>query len=203
MSNHPTQINPSQAVERIREIIVGRHLERLEARIERLETPHWQGPPGSANEDRMIAAEARLEAMQDNIQRFADLTRDELERRSFLQREEVQRLAVQIQQVAATRAAEASGPAVQHLEQKLGAWLNSWQLAFHAHSSEREKHVVSHMQRELGALREWIDARFADLDRRYPDRLAVDERFNRLAAAARAFAESASPFQAQTGGPVR
>jgi len=35
MSTHPPLFNPSQAVERIREIIVGRHLERLEERIER------------------------------------------------------------------------------------------------------------------------------------------------------------------------
>ncbi len=193
MSNHPpTPLNPSQAVERIREIIVGRQIERLERRIERLEEPR-EAVVAAPVEDRLLAAEARLEALRENVHRLADATREEGERRSAVQREEIQRLAAQIQRVAASRAAESSAPAIQQLEQKLGVWLAGWRDSFLQHSADREREMARHLQRELGALRQWIEARFADLERRMPESASVEERFSRIAAAARALAESAAP----------
>jgi len=190
MSTHPPPFNPSQAVERIREIIVGRHLERLEERIERLEVPNWLSPAAASADDRQIATDARLEALHQNLQ----ATREAVERQAFLQREEIQRLAAQIQQVAAARTEVPAAPAVDPIERKLGLWLAAWQQANQEQTREREYQIAAHLQRELDSIREWVETRFAELDRRYPDRASIDERFNRIAAAARALAQSASPF---------
>lgn len=67
MSPTPPTLNPSQTVERIREIIVGRHLERLEGRITLLESAAETVEEGPACldrlEDRMLVSEARVEAL--------------------------------------------------------------------------------------------------------------------------------------------
>ncbi|MGL4400689.1 MAG: hypothetical protein ACRCXD_12530, partial [Luteolibacter sp.] len=73
MSPTSSPLNPSQAVERIREIIVGRHLERLEQRVVRLESASAPAPlfspPDALLEDRMFASEARVEALKENLRR--------------------------------------------------------------------------------------------------------------------------------------
>ena len=78
MSPTPSPLNPSQTVERIREIIVGRQterLERLEQRVIRLETgvpPAAAAPAPTARlEDRIFAHEAQLEALKENVHRLA------------------------------------------------------------------------------------------------------------------------------------
>ena len=98
MSPTPSPLNPSQTVERIREIIVGRHLERLEQRVVRLESTGITPAVAPDVEDRLFANEARLEALQENVNRLADSTREATEQRLLQYRQETQRLAAQIQQ---------------------------------------------------------------------------------------------------------
>jgi hypothetical protein len=121
----PSPLNPSQAVERIREIIVGRHLERLETRVAQLESggPAPAHAPPPHVEDRILASEAKLEALQDNLHRLVTSTRDTTEQRLAVQQQETQRLAQQIQQVAALKAIDSALPAISQLEHKIGTWL--------------------------------------------------------------------------------
>lgn len=190
----PTSINPSQAVERIREIIVGRHLERIEQRVARLEST---GAPGagipSQWEDRLCTHEARLEALQQSVQRLAESAREESDVRSELQRDEIQRLAAQIQQIAAVKSAEATQPAIQQLESRLGIWLTNWQGALQSHLNEREQKLAAQLRQEVAALWENTESQITRLQSRTIDREQIEERFSRIAAAARALAESASP----------
>jgi len=193
MSPETSTLNASQAVERIREIIVGRHLEKLEQRVARLEASGT--PVGSYPEldERVLLAEARVEALQGNVSRLTDHTREELERRSYLQREEVHRLAQQIQQVAASRPpAVDPGPGMQQLEQKLGAWLTGWKDAFQQHLDGRDQQISTHIQTELKTLGSSVDERLTRLEAKLPDGRAIEQRFMRIANAARALAESAS-----------
>jgi DNA repair exonuclease SbcCD ATPase subunit len=191
MSTHPPTLNPSQAVERIREIIVGRHLERLEQRVARLETP------GAANtvplDDRLLAHEAHIEALRQNIQRLAESTREDAELRAFYHREETQRLAAQIQQVAAAKSAEATRPANPQLEQKLGRWLGDWQQAVQRQLDEREEKVTARLRAELISLWEGTEAHITRVESRISDRGNIEERFRRIAHAARLLAECAAP----------
>ncbi len=197
MSPTSTPLNPSQAVERIREIIVGRHLERLEQRVVRLESASAPAPsaspPNALLEDRLFANEARVEALQENFRRQLDATRQQSELHFSQQREETQRLAAQIQQVAATKASEAQPPVVQQLEQKIGSWLASWQSSFHQQLNDRDQRLAGDLRKEVALLWENTESQITRIQSRAVDRDSIEERFNRIALAARALAECASP----------
>jgi hypothetical protein len=202
MSPTSSPLNPSQAVERIREIIVGRHLERLEQRVARLEStgaPAVASPPSALLEDRLFASEARIEALKENVHRLVDTTRQQTEMRLAQQREETQRLAAQIQQVAALKASESPAPAVQQLEQKIGGWLTSWQTSFHSQLNDRDQRLASELRKEVVMLWESTESQITRIESRAVDRDSIEERFNRIALAARALAECASPTAVSPG----
>ncbi|MEO7098565.1 MAG: hypothetical protein ABI162_04330 [Luteolibacter sp.] len=192
-------LNPSQAVERIREIIVGRHLDRLEQRITRLETGGAAPQANPLVEDRLFANEARLEALQENVGRLADSNREINEQRLLQYREETQRLAAQIQQVAAMKSHEATAPAIGQLERKIGSWLTDWQSSFHAHLNDRDQHLTRQIRNEVATLWESTESQMTRLQSHMMDRKAIEERFGRIATAARALAECASPSSAGPG----
>lgn len=205
MSPTSSPLNPSQAVERIREIIVGRHLERLEQRVARLESTGVPAaaaaaaPPNALLEDRLFANEARIEALKENVHRLVDTNRQQTELRLSQQREETQRLAAQIQQVAALKASESPGPAVQQLEQKIGGWLSSWQSSFHNQLNDRDQRIASELRKEVALLWENTESQITRIESRAVDRDSIEERFNRIALAARALAECASPTAIPSG----
>lgn len=211
MSPTSSPLNPSQTVERIREIIVGRQierLERLEQRVIRLETgvppaAAVAAPASTARlEDRIFAHEAQLEAIKENVHRLADATREQTELRLSQHREETQRLAAQIQQVAALKAAESPAPAVQQLERKIGSWLTDWQSSFHTQLNDRDHRLASQLRSEVALLWENTESQITRLESRVADRASVEERFNRIALAARALAECASPTTIGPGSPT-
>jgi hypothetical protein len=196
----PSPLNPSLAVERIREIIVGRHLEKLEQRVARIEStgPPSHGQIPSQWEDRLCTNEARLEALQHTVQRLADSSREESENRTLQQRGEIQRLAAQIQQVAALKAAETAQPAISQLESRIGNWLTNWQGSLQTHLNDRETRIASQLRQEVASLWESTESQITRLQSRAIDRDLIEERFSRIAAAARALAESASPTASGT-----
>ena len=197
MSPDPSPLNRSQAVERIREIIVGRHLERIEQRVADLE-------PGSSPaqipvewEDRLCTNEAKLEALQHSLQRLAESTREDAEQRSLEQRGEIQRLAAQIQQVAAVKSSEAAQPAVDRLEHKIGSWLSNWQEALQKHLNDRDKRLAAELRQESAKLWENTESQITRLQSRMVDNDEIEERFSRITAAALALAECASPLHSR------
>jgi hypothetical protein len=207
MTPNSPPLNPSQAVERIREIIVGRHLDRLEQRVARLESSGPAAPavPQAASsmqlEDRLLANEARLEALKDNVQRFVTSNREQSELRLAQQREETQRLAAQIQQVAALKSSESPAPIIQQLEQKVGSWLVNWQNSFRVHLDDRDQRLTTQIRNEVATLWESTESQLTRLESRTADRDSIEERFSRIALAARALAECASPSPIQSGNP--
>jgi 3-phenylpropionate/cinnamic acid dioxygenase small subunit len=204
MTPTPPPLNPSQAVERIREIIVGRHLDRLEQRVARLETTGSPAPapppaPTTHLEDRLFANEAQLEALKDNVHRFVTSTRDQTEMRLSQQREDTQRLAAQIQQVAALKSSESPAPIIHQLEQKIGSWLTNWQNSFHLQLNDRDQRLTTQIRDEVATLWENTEAQITRLESRAADRDSIEERFSRIALAARALAECASPTPIRPG----
>ncbi len=201
MTSTQSPLNPSQAVERIREIIVGRHLERLDQRVSRLETGGVAPLPANdlQVEDRLVASEAQLEALKENIRRLGDTTREQTEVFWTTHREETQRLASQIQQVAASKAESTAPPAVQQLERKLGTWLTDWQSSLHRHLDDRDHRLASSLRNEVAALWENTESHLTRIESRSIDRASVEERFQRIALAARALAECASPTKLEPG----
>jgi hypothetical protein len=194
MSSPSPTFNPSQTVERIREIIVGRHLERLEQRVARIETGGVAAPSASSRlEDRLFANEAQLEALKENVHRLVDTTREQTELRLAQHREETQRLAAQIQQVAALKSTEPAAPAINQLERKIGTWLSDWQSSFQVHLNDRDQRLANQLRGEVAALWESTESQITSLQSRTIDRDSIEERFSRIALAARALAECASP----------
>lgn len=195
MTVHPPHLNPSQAVERIREIIVGRHLERLESRVIRLESGGDKDSHGHTSlDDRLHATEARLEALKENVHRIVETSREELESRILQQRSETQRLAAQIQHVASCNANEAAAPvSTQPLEYRIGTWIATWQKSFQEQLHLRENQLASQLRNEFSLLGEATNARITHLENRMMDRDSMEERFHRISQAARTLAECASP----------
>lgn len=190
MSPTSPTLNPSQTVERIREIIVGRHLEKLEGRVARLESqpvPAAPKPAPDIFENRLLSTEARVEALEDHVHRIEGL-REETERIAAMHRQEAQRLASQIHEIAREKAEATTVPAVENLERKLGTWLTEWQKSLQLRLESRDRDLVEKVRSEVAGMREGIEKRFAELESRVP--VNVEDRFNRIAAAARALAES-------------
>jgi chaperonin cofactor prefoldin len=196
MSPTPPTLNPSQTVERIREIIVGRHLEKLEGRVARLEAqpaPALNKPAVIPDifEDRLLIAEARVEALQDHFHRIEG-QREENEHIAAMHRQEAQRLALQIQEISREKSEASAMPAVENLERKLGSWLTEWQKSLQLRLENRDRDLLETVRTEISGMREDIEKRFSELESRVPSN--VEDRFYRIAAAARALAESAASF---------
>ena len=194
MSPPSPPLNPSQAVERIREIIVGRHLEKIEQRVANLESrPSGSNVP-TEWEDRLCTNEARVEALQDSMRRLTDHTREETETRTARQQEQIQRLAAQIQQVASLKSAESTQAVADELENKIGAWLGNWQGSLQKHLAGREQQLAGQLRQEVATLWESTESHITQLESRTLALDSIEERFSRIAAAARALAESAAPL---------
>jgi hypothetical protein len=194
MSPTPPTLNPSQTVERIREIIVGRHLERLEGRVARLESTPVPSP-GNTNppifEDRLMIAEAKVEALQDHFHRIESNREDSLQL-AATHRQEAQRLAAQIQAISREKADASALPAVENLERKLGVWLTDWQKSLHVRLEDRDRELTEQVRADISGLREGIEKRLSKLE--VEGSTAIDERLKKIGEAARALAESVSSF---------
>ncbi|MBG7607620.1 MAG: hypothetical protein IZT59_06295 [Verrucomicrobia bacterium] len=183
-------LNPSQAVERIREIIVGRHLEHLEGRVTRLESsprPVRDNLEMPIFEDRLLITEAKVEALNDHVHRL-DSSREE----SLQLRHDAQRLAAQIQELSHVKADVDTVPAVENLERKLGVWLTDWQKSLHVRLESRDRALAAKVDSDLRGLRDSIESRLSKLESGNSG--DVSDRLEKIAEAARALAESVAAF---------
>ncbi len=194
MSPTPPTLNPSQTVERIREIIVGRHLERIEGRVARLETSIRSAPANHETpifEDRLLITEAKVEALQEHVHRIDGSREDSLQLRN-----EAQRLAAKIEEISHARSEAESNPAVENLERKLGAWLTDWQKSLHVRLDSRDRALGEKMDSDLRSLRENIENRISKLESGFVS--DVKARLDRIAEAARALADSAAALSTES-----
>lgn len=193
--------NPSQAVERLREIIVGRQFEQFEQRIRRLEIA---GPPTGLNsatsedfDDRLSASEAlmeaRFESMHENMQQLVVKAREQTEHLLTQQREATLQLTGQVQQLVSAQSSEISADMIRQLEQKIEVWLTNWQNFIHLQLNERDQNISAHLHREVATLWENTESQITALQSRAANWDTIEQRFSRIALAARALAECASP----------
>ncbi|MBJ7284123.1 MAG: hypothetical protein JHD00_03410 [Akkermansiaceae bacterium] len=193
--------NPSQAVERLREIIVGRQFEQFEQRIRRLEIA---GPSTGLNsatsedfDDRLSASEAlmeaRFESMHENMQQLVVKAREQTEHLLTQQREATLQLTGQVQQLVSAQSSEISADMIRQLEQKIETWLTNWQNFIHLQLNERDQNISAHLHREVATLWENTESQITALQSRAANWDTIEQRFSRIALAARALAECASP----------
>lgn len=199
MSQNPQTPSPSHAVERIREIIVGRQLDRLEHRVALLEQASPVESAAWTCEPRLEAVEAQVEAIQDRLHRLSEGYRIESEARDSRHQEEIRRLADRIQ----TTAAERTTPeAIPRIEAKLGQWLSDWQTTALRRADQREAQLITHLRAELVKFRDWVSTEAAVQSRLKADRSELEQRFAKVAAAARALAEAAESTVGENSSPL-
>ena len=193
--------NPSQAVERLREIIVGRQFEQFEQRIRRLEIAGPSTGLTSATsedfDDRLSAnealIEARFESMHENMQQLVAKVREQTEHLLTQQREATLQLTGQVQQLVSAQSSEISADMIRQLEQKIEIWLTNWQNFIYLQLNERDQNISAHLHREVATLWENTESQITALQSRAANWDTIEQRFSRIALAARALAECASP----------
>lgn len=182
----PPETNPSRQVERIREILVGRQMESVERRLERLEA-NLRPMPALENEDVFHIQLANFEQRHDlKLQEL----RDEIDVERARRVEETHRLATQIQ--AASRNRSESGVEAQaELEQRITRWLEHWNLGFREYLQQREQYLVGELRQELEQTKAWVKERLDAREQGGADQRRLQASFAQLAEAARAIAEAA------------
>jgi len=186
----PPDTNPSRQVERIREILVGRQMEHVERRLERLEA-NVRPMPTQGTDD---VFEIRLASYEQRHDLKLQELRDEIDAEKARRLSETHRLASQIQ--AALRSRTDSGLEAQvELEQRITRWLEHWNQGFRQYLHQREQHLITEMRSELEQTREWLKARLSG-----EEKLGrMQASFSQLAEAARAIAEAAASQAAHHG----
>lgn len=187
MSLPTPETHPSRQVERIREILVGRQMENVERRLEKLEN-RLSPLPTPVQEDVFAI---RLENFEQRHDRELRELREHLEAGREHHGEEVRRLAGQIQAIARSRS-EAGGvvEAQAELEARIGRWLQTWQTGISTHQRQREEWLIAEFRSELQRLREWVRQEIATSSQQH--RQSLQASFSRMAAAAHELAEAAT-----------
>lgn len=181
------EAHPSRQVERIREILIGRQMENVERRLEKLEGR--LAPLPSPPEPDVF--QIRLERLEQQHARDLQELRDDIDAGRARELGEIHRLAGQIQAVARSRA-ELGNEAQAELERKVGHWLEHWQNGFTRHVQQREDYLIGELRAELERQRQWVKSELAAHADSAPGRAALQAGFARLASAARELAEAAA-----------
>ncbi|MEM1082868.1 MAG: hypothetical protein AAGI48_02005 [Verrucomicrobiota bacterium] len=188
---HPTpQPKAGRQVERIREILVGRQMESIEQRLERLERRLQPMPVDSTSA--APAADFLEKVKKEQAEQLCRL-RDEIDADRLRQLDETRRLAQQIQSVARARSSS-DGETRQEAEQRLSAWFSQWQNNLYDYLNQREEHLISELRAELDRMRDWIRNEVAEKSSdTQADNPALRNALEQLSAATRAITESLGP----------
>ena len=187
--------NPSAQVERMREIIVGRQLARVEQRLDRLD--HFVEQPQLSHRDtlnRIETVEAKFETSHDNMQHQVDQMRLEYGGEIATRRNEVHRLAEQIQATAQQRSDQRVQPQMMsEMEQRMGFWLTTWQRGLEQHLEQRENWLIQQLRQELQQVRAATTQQIAAWEAsQQQSQQATQAKLEHITQAARALTESAS-----------
>ncbi len=177
----PPTPHPSRQVERIREILVGRQMQSVEQRLERLESRLQPMPVESAD-----ATWSRdLESLRRECREASVTLRDAFDAERLRQQEVTQKLARRIESVARSRE-DVAEEARRAVDAQLRPGFERWQQQLFDQLRDRESHLIGQLREELDRMRAWIREELSE--RADADRL--HRAFERLAASAREIADS-------------
>jgi len=177
---HDPPPNPSQHVERIREILVGRQLQQVEDRVRRLEEGLESGR--ARNED----AATRVREAQSSILKQAEELRREIQRENNLRNSQYQQLTRQLEQ-ASERIQATSAEMQRHdarLERHLSSQLEGISAAMPARIDASVREILHHLQSEIVHWKNQVDRNMQTMRHEGVTRAELKERFARLASAA-------------------
>ena len=174
-----SSLNPSQQVERIREILVGRQMHQVEDRLQRLETN-----PTTASIDH--EAIERLERSQYAVIEQTNRLQQQVAQEVQLRNQQVAHLAQHLDS-ASRKLNEASAGIERQdrqLEDHLSAHLEQISAAMAARIDARVREILQHLQSELVHWKSQVDRDLQGVHAQKADREELQSRFARLASAA-------------------
>ncbi|MDA0767854.1 MAG: hypothetical protein O3A92_13640 [Verrucomicrobia bacterium] len=176
-------LNPSQQVERIREILVGRQMHQVEDRLQDLENRLVSGPsPGPASSPAL----QRLQDAQSTVLRETQQLRQQLEQETQLRSQQINHLAAHLD--SASRKLDAASANLQRQDHQLGGnlsrHLEEISAAMAARIDARVREILHHLQHEIGQWKHQVDRDVNSVRTEMVGRQELKSRFARLASAA-------------------
>ncbi|MDE0825236.1 MAG: hypothetical protein OSA48_00335 [Akkermansiaceae bacterium] len=177
-------LNPSQQVERIREILVGRQMQQVEERLAKMESHLAQAGPSSAGSESF----QRLQTAQSNELHETQELRKQVQEESQLHSQQIENLAQSLNAASEKLDAASAGLARQdqHLGSHLTKHLEDISAAMAARIDARVREILSHLQHEIGQWKHQIDRDMNSVRTTMVDRQELKNRLARLASAAMA-----------------
>ena len=167
-------LNPSQQVERIREILVGRQMSKVEDRLRNLEeTITHQG--NQVGEDVAAQVSSGQAAVLEETQQL----RQQIQQESQLRRSQIERLSKQL---------ETTCREINHrdesLQKNLNQHLEKMSSAMAARIDTRVRELLQHLRSEMRQWKGQVDRDLGEVREQSVSRSELKERFARLASAA-------------------
>ena len=178
-------LNPSQQVERIREILVGRQMQQVEERLAKMESHLAQAGPSSAGSAGSESFQ-RLQTAQSNELHETQKLRKQVQEESQLHSQQIENLAQSLNAASEKLDAASAGLARQdqHLGSHLTKHLEDISAAMAARIDARVREILSHLQHEIGQWKHQIDRDMNSVRTTMVDRQELKNRLARLASAA-------------------
>lgn len=175
-------LNPSQQVERIREILVGRQMHQVEDRLRDMESRLAGGGGGSADR----ASFQRLQQAHSTLLQQTQELKEQIREESQLRSQQITHLAQHLD--TATRKLDAASAGLERQDRQLGGHLSKHleeiSAAMAARIDARVREILHHLQHEIGQWKNQVDRDLHTVRDTMVDRGELKSRFARLAAAA-------------------
>ncbi|GHC52432.1 hypothetical protein [Roseibacillus persicicus] len=170
-----TKFNPSQQVERIREILVGREMGRIERRLAELETTR---PNTTTSFRREPAMDNRLATAQQTLLRDTQELKIRIQKESAARQQQIAQLA---QKLSRTNGLPLNQQA---LEEQISDRMEKVASEMTALIDARTREILHHLQNEILQWKNQMDRDLQSIRDIKADRQDLSSRFARLAAAA-------------------
>lgn len=175
-----TKFNPSQQVERIREILVGREMGRIENRLNELETTSTT----TTSFRREPEVDLRIAATQKRLVRETQELKIRLQKETAARQQQMTQLAEKI----ARQKPHAAGPLAladeSSIEQHVSARMESLAGEMTALIDARTREILHHLQNEILQWKNQMDRDLQSIRDIKADKKELNTRFSRMASAA-------------------
>ena len=166
-----SQLNPAQHVERIREIIMGRDLNQVHGRLERIENGLGDSAPASSSPDI-----SELKQAYSSLQKECHQLRLELQQEKIMRKQQLSQLDQTLSQLSQSpmgSTAPIAGLNTDDLASEMAARIDA-----------RFREMLSHLQSELLQWKGQLDRDVQSIREVKADRKELSGRLSRIAAAA-------------------
>lgn len=169
-------LNPSQHVERIRDILVGRQMHQVEERLHDVEEALSATGSQLRAEDELVK---QVERTQSSLSTESESLRQQLKRESETRREQIDALAHQLHDTTNNLQKRE-----RDLERYLSSHLENVSSAMASRIDARVREILQHLQTEIGHWKHQVDRDLESLRTDTVTRTELKGRFARLASAA-------------------